>query len=228
MLNVLDMPWNYFHAWPDEDAQAIAQYLKSLPPVKNRIPSPLHYGFVETVARKLVLQWPAFPPAVLVFVDGNFGQSDNESVREWPQEYLLAAQWFVIVLGVFLFVVVGPDDRVGHVRVSWWRRTGGPGLLVFIVSLLGWLVYHLPVVSFVPPEQIALQFLDRVPVPAQTEHISPEQSALVERGHLLYTVASCALCHHPEGDGGLKISWKAFGTLWTRNITSDPATGIGR
>jgi len=57
--------------------------------------------------------------------------------------------------------------------------------------------------------------------------MSTEQTALVKRGRLLYTVASCALCHHPEGDGGLKISWKAFGTLWTRNITPDPETGIG-
>src|SRR4029453_4844111 len=28
--------------------------------------------------------------------------------------------------------------------------------------------------------------------------------------------------------GGRKISWRPFGTLWVRNITSDRKTGIGR
>src|SRR5208337_389528 len=29
------------------------------------------------------------------------------------------------------------------------------------------------------------------------------------------------------GRGGLKVSWVPFGTLWSRNITADTATGIG-
>jgi hypothetical protein len=43
----------------------------------------------------------------------------------------------------------------------------------------------------------------------------------------LYTIASCAFCHQPSGEGGRKISWRPFGTLWARNITSDRRTGIG-
>jgi len=35
ILNVLDMSWNYFHAWPDEDAQALAGFLQSLPPIQH-------------------------------------------------------------------------------------------------------------------------------------------------------------------------------------------------
>ena len=35
-------------------AEAMAAYLKTLPPVRNAVPAPLHYGFVETIARKLV------------------------------------------------------------------------------------------------------------------------------------------------------------------------------
>ena len=54
-LNVLDMPWNFLHALPDEDANAIASYLKSLPPVTNRIPPPLHFGVLETLAGKLCI-----------------------------------------------------------------------------------------------------------------------------------------------------------------------------
>ena len=38
------------------------------------------------------------------------------------------------------------------------------------------------------------------------------------------------LIDHVNGDrpvGGSSISWKPFGTLYVRNITSDPETGIG-
>lgn len=40
-------------------------------------------------------------------------------------------------------------------------------------------------------------------------------------------MTSCAFCHGNDGRGGAKISWKPFGTLWVRNITSDPETGSG-
>ncbi len=174
VLNVLDMPWNYFHAWPDEDAYAIADFLKTLPPVKNRIPPALHYGAVETVARKLARPWPAFPPAVLVFVDGNFGQPTDEPPRERPQQFLITAQLVVLALGAVLLVFARPSDRVGRRRASWWRRIGGPVVIVVLLGFLGWLVYHLPALDFVPPEQIATQFLDRVPLSTPPELPSPE------------------------------------------------------
>ena len=50
---------------------------------------------------------------------------------------------------------------------------------------------------------------------------------MVKRGRLIFSVASCGLCHRPDGRGGLKISMKPLGSLWTRNITSDKETGIG-
>ena len=31
-----------------------------------------------------------------------------------------------------------------------------------------------------------------------------------------------------DGSGGSKISWRPFGTLWSRNITPDLTTGIGQ
>lgn len=226
ILNVLDMPWNYFHAWPD-DAQAIAGFLQTLPPVQNQIPPTLHYGVVETVVRKLTRPWPAFPPEVLVFVDGNFGQLPDAPPRDWPQQVLSVAQWCVVGLGAVLSVIARPAPRRNRRHGTGWWQAARPFIPIFIGGVLGWAVYHLPAVSFVPPDQIATQFLNRVPLPTHPERMSTEQTALVERGRLLYTVASCALCHHPEGDGGLKISWKAFGTLWTRNITPDPETDIG-
>ena len=50
---------------------------------------------------------------------------------------------------------------------------------------------------------------------------------MVKRGRYLFQVTSCAFCHGNDGRGGNKISWKPFGTLWAKNITSDRETGIG-
>lgn len=55
-----------------------------------------------------------------------------------------------------------------------------------------------------------------------------ERAAMVTRGRYIYSVASCALCHGANGSGGLKVSWKPFGTLWVRNITPDSETGLGK
>ncbi len=38
------MPWRSYAALSDEDARAVAAYLKSLPPVKNRVPGPFKDG----------------------------------------------------------------------------------------------------------------------------------------------------------------------------------------
>jgi mono/diheme cytochrome c family protein len=130
-----------------------------------------------------------------------------------------------LLLGIVAFVFTKTRDKQRGIGQRW--KTAGIIFVVLAAFFLGWLVYHLPAVSFVPPERIARQFLDRIPTPNLTELPSPEQTTLVKRGRLLYTVASCALCHRPEGYGGLKLSWKAFGTLWTRNITPDRKTGIG-
>ena len=62
-LNYWGMPWMVLGALSDEDARAIATYLKTLPAVHNQVPQPLRYGFVETVARKLTYGWPALMPA---------------------------------------------------------------------------------------------------------------------------------------------------------------------
>jgi cytochrome c553 len=37
----------------------------------------------------------------------------------------------------------------------------------------------------------------------------------------------CAICHGTDGSGGTPISWRPFGTLWTRNITAHPQAGVG-
>ena len=96
-----------------------------------------------------------------------------------------------------------------------------------LLAVFGWMFYSLPTLSVIPPEQIVAGATAGIPEPNPATFRGPEQKALVERGRYLYTVASCAFCHNPNGAGGQKISWRPFGTLWTRNITSDMRTGIG-
>lgn len=63
-------------------------------------------------------------------------------------------------------------------------------------------------------------------VTPDTGGMPAERVRMVDRGHYLYSV-SCALCHGTDGSGGTPISWKPFGTLWTRNITAHPQAGVG-
>jgi mono/diheme cytochrome c family protein len=99
---------------------------------------------------------------------------------------------------------------------------------ILILGLIGLVIYRLPALGIIPPEQIANPVIGAIPEAEPASLRSPEQRALAERGQYLFTVASCALCHDPTGEGGAKISMRSgFGTLWTRNITPDPASGIG-
>jgi mono/diheme cytochrome c family protein len=64
--------------------------------------------------------------------------------------------------------------------------------------------------------------------PPAASSFSPE---LVARGEILATAGNCASCHTTKDGqpyaGGLGIA-TPFGTLYTSNLTPDPATGIGR
>ena len=99
--------------------------------------------------------------------------------------------------------------------------------MLFLLAGVGWVLYLLPTLRFIPPEQIVVGATAGIPKPAPASSKTPEQYALAQRGRYLFTVASCAFCHNPNGAGGQKISWQPFGTLWTRSITSDTRTGIG-
>ena len=79
----------------------------------------------------------------------------------------------------------------------------------------------------IPPEQIVAGATASIFNPARSALGSDSHEAMVERGRYLFTVGSCALCHTNDGSGGLKVSWKPFGTLWSRNLTSDRDTGLG-
>ena len=228
VLNLWGMPWMYLHQLTDDDARAVARYLKTLPPVRNDIPPALRFGVVETIAVKLTRPLPAASPTVLTYADGNFGSMVGSSWRHRPQQALVIAQWLVIAAGLVAFVFAAPAGR--RWPRACWRWLGAALTLVGMVAFAAavWGLYGLPALPVIPPDEIARTVTASIPRPALDGTASPERAVLATRGRYLYTVASCALCHGNDGTGGAKISWTAFGSLWSRNITPDRETGIGR
>jgi mono/diheme cytochrome c family protein len=224
VLNLFDMPWIYFHNLSQDDALAIARYLKTaLPPVHNQVPSALRYGVVETILNKLTREAPAFPTTVLTYADGNWGQMQAGLARDLPQQILMGLQWLVLLAGIVAFVLGPPHERRFPRRVRGWvvAILGIVGLV--LCGLVGYFLYQLPQVSVIPPTVVARS----KPVLNLASGTTAEQKAMAERGQYLYTIGSCALCHGDNGGGGAKISWRPMGTLWVRNISSDPDTGVG-
>ncbi len=230
-LNLWGMPWMFLHSFEPDDALAIAAYLKSRPPVTNEIPLPLRYGVVETLIGKAVLSSglpPIGNPAALVYKAGNYGRTEPGSLpRDWPQDLLIWAQWILLVGGVLVFALAGPAERRLPRGTGGWAKLASAVVAAFVLAGLGWVLYSTPVLWFVPPEQISLSVTAGIPTPDPDGFDGPEERALAERGRYLYTVTSCAFCHGNDGRGGAKVSMRSFGTLWTRNISPDPETGIG-
>jgi nicotinate dehydrogenase subunit B len=133
----------------------------------------------------------------------------------------------VLLAGAVAFVLAGPPERRFPRRARGWLLIALAVFALFVCGLIGSAIYGLPALSVIPPEQIANAVTASIPKQDPATLSNPEQAALAERGRYLFTVASCAFCHGKAGSGGAKISWTAFGTLWTRNISSDPVTGIG-
>ena len=174
-LNPLDMPWHWLHAYPKEDAKAIASYLKTLPPVRNHIPPPLHYGVLETLAVKLTRSAPSFPPKVLVFVEGNFGQSGHSDTRGYIQESLIFTQGVVLLIAVVSFVVVRLAKRGGYRKTRALVLTLTELLVLGAVAVGIHVVYHLPAFSGIPSDQVAESFLEQVPHPQSGKQRIPNK-----------------------------------------------------
>jgi mono/diheme cytochrome c family protein len=231
VLTIMDMPWVFFHALSDDDATAIARYLKTLPAVHNQIPAPLHYGFIETMIAKLSRPLPQVRTTFLTYADGGFGVVDEAKAPSVSpaglQQALVGAQWLVIALGVIGFVFAAPRGRRLPSSAWGWIALGTGVVVLGVVGIAAAVVYDLPQVAAIPPEQIVSGATAGIFKPNRAALGSDEQAALAERGRYLFTVGSCAVCHGNNGSGGAKLSWKSTGTIWTRNLTSDADTGIG-
>jgi mono/diheme cytochrome c family protein len=156
LLNLWCMPWFYLHYLTEDDATAIARYLKDLRPVHNRIPPPLHYGLVETIASKLTRPLPAAVVTVLTYADGNFGRTDSRVPQGRAQTTLIDSQWIVLIGGALLFTFAGPRERRFPRSVRGWLTLVISVLVLLLLGLVGWMIYALPTLSFIRPEQIVL------------------------------------------------------------------------
>jgi mono/diheme cytochrome c family protein len=219
------------HSFEPKDAQAIATYLKSRPPVTNRVPPPLKYGFVESIIGKALYSTSVPPignPRSLIYKAGNYGDTTPGMLsRDWPQRVLMGLQWLTLATGAVAFVAAIP---AGRRRPRGGRGCLGAGLLglgMLVGCLLLWVMYSTPVLPFVPPGQINQAVMSGIPHPDPAQLGGPEEAALAARGEYLFKVTSCAFCHGAQGAGGAKINMATFGTLWARNITSDRETGLG-
>jgi mono/diheme cytochrome c family protein len=225
VLTVFGMVWVYFHGLTDDDGTAIVRYLKTLPPVHNRIPPPLRYGVIETVAAKLTGPLPQAPAAQLTYADQGFGFPDGTGFD--VQRVLIDAQWIVLGLGLAGFVFAGPRERrFPSTARSWTGVTIGTTVLGVLGAAV-WALDDWPQLTFIPPQEIVAGATAGIFNPARSTLGGDSHAAMVDRGRYLFTVGSCALCHTNDGSGGLKVSWKPFGTLWSRNLTSDRDTGVG-
>jgi mono/diheme cytochrome c family protein len=216
-LNPFAMLWAQFHNFSDEDATAIATFLKTASrPVHNPIPPKLSYGLVETIAMKFTRPLPGTVPKALTYGEGNFAVDPSRGSPARVQAVLIDMQW-IMILALVVFVLAGPR----------------PGLLASISAVLGFsvagvLLFFLsqwPAIRNMPPDPL-VKAVNAGDVKPDTRAMPAERVRMVERGHYLYSV-SCAICHGTNGSGDTPISWRPFGTLWTRNITAHPQAGVG-
>ena len=218
VLSPFAMPWPLFHNFTNEDATAIATFLRTgSRPVHNPIPPKLSYGLVETVVMKLTRPLPATTPKALTYADGNFAIDATRGPPSQVQNFLVYAQWIIFALALVLLAFAAPRPQINTSIVA-----------VLGIAVAGGLLYLLsqwPAVRGLPPDPLVKAF-NIGDVAPNASGMPAERVRMAERGHYLYSI-SCALCHGTDGSGGTPISWKPFGTLWTRNITAHSRAGVG-
>ena len=112
-------------------------------------------------------------------------------------------------------------------------------LIVLAVAALcgfGAFLYFIPPFFITPPEDFGKALADAAP--PVTDIADPGQRAIAARGRYLVMTHGCAGCHATNGSQGPDLSkylaggalkfQTANGTFVSRNLTSDPSTGIAR
>jgi mono/diheme cytochrome c family protein len=235
-LNPLDMPWTVLAALDDGDIDAIHAYLTSLPPVKNPLPLPSAPSLWSGVLGKLLTFATGGQIAGVYFPGGPPARGASGTRQGWP-----AAEGRVLV--VCLAVLAA------YVGLRHSRRPLEAWLVVTLLVLTP-LVYAWPPLAWMPSalvradgawgrfgEAIGLPPIRRPPAP---ETADDDMRALATRGQYVAALGTCSLCHtagpdplrlwQPVGDlaGGMRVSWQVFGTAYSRNLTPDRETGLGR
>lgn len=194
VLYVFDMPWFLFHYMEDEDARAIATYLKSSTPNYNKIPPAVVTSFWQSTIYKTKVLFNS-AERELTYYNSNAGERNPEKGKLIPDH-------------------ADPD-------ASYWS----------IVP---------PVLTWLPEEKMADTVGFELPLPEKSS--DPALDAKRLRGRYVITIAPCALCHTATAgrlaltaaaalSGGTRISWRTrefgFGTVYGKNLTPDPETGLG-
>jgi mono/diheme cytochrome c family protein len=239
-LSAFDMPWTILAALDDADVDAIHAYLQSLPPVRNLIPAPEALGVWDGIVGKA---WAIVTgdPVRAGFHPRNAGRAPAENEQPAPVRNPMAD--LAIALGSLAALMAYLLAR----RRRGWLETLAIALLLVAVTL----VYAWPLLRWMPAAlvkaeppfarlgaMIGMPAIRRPPAPVAGR--DADTTVLAERGRYLATIGTCSLCHtagpdpmrlwkpFPEMGGGMRVAWTVFGTTYSRNLTPDPETGLGR
>lgn len=224
-LDPMAMPWPWFSRLRAADAQAIAAYLKSLPPVVNPVPDAQHVSIGERAGGKLLALLGA--EATLEFWGGNAGAAPPDGEIPVGAGRRLAAQvagWSIAGLAAGLLALGARRRR---------RRILAVGAAVGV----GWMTLGAwPPFGLMSPETTTRWLFRGAPtLPAS---MTGAARALAERGEYLATIAPCGLCHTPVSAfvgflngrtlaGGMEARWRVYGRAVSSNLTPHVRDGIG-
>jgi mono/diheme cytochrome c family protein len=236
VLSPLDMPWTVLAEVDDDDVGAVHAYLASLAPTKLALPLPVAPSLASGVGGKLRMlvtggqiagrYFPGDPPA------GRLAKSGER----WPAAEARVAVVCVAVLAAYLGL----------------RRARSKLETVAAVAVLALLplVYAWPPLSWMPAALVhaagpwktvgaAFRLPPIRPLPEPSAVDDEATRVLARRGRYLATLGTCSLCHtagpdplrlwQPVADlaGGMRVDWRVFGTVYSRNLTPDRETGLG-
>jgi hypothetical protein len=111
------------------------------------------------------------------------------------------------------------------------------GIVVGVVAVVGFVLflYYIPPFTSVPPEEFVKPELSAGP--SLDGITDPRERLLAERGRYIVLTHDCNGCHTPGDNGpnyskylagGAKHILPGFGTAYSRNLTPDVETGLGR
>jgi cytochrome c553 len=232
-LNPLDMPWPILAELTDDDVAALHAYLASLAPVANPMPTPRAPSLLGAVGGKLVALLTGRQMAGAYFPGSPSPRSDAQA---WPDAESRVALVCLAVLAAYAGL------RRNRRRLESVAVTAS---LVLVPLLYAW-----PPLAWMPPALVradgawagvgaAVGLPPVRPAPAPSGAMTADEAMLAERGRYVATVGTCALCHTAGPDplrlwqavhdlaGGMRVTWRVFGTTYSRNLTPDRETGLG-
>jgi mono/diheme cytochrome c family protein len=241
ILNPLDMPWTVLALLTDRDVDAIHAYLASLPAVRNLVPPPEAPPLLAGVVlkSKAIVEGEAIGGG---YHPGNAGRRPRAGESPRPVTNPRAPLVLAAACAAALAALVAATRRA--------RRRRGVEAILLLLLLWIPLVYAWPPLTYLPPRLVKAEApFDRIarflalppipPPPPPRLGADPATRALAERGRYVAALGTCTLCHsagpsltrpwrpYPAMGGGMRVSWRVFGTTYSRNLTPDRDTGLG-